>query len=47
MADILMYIPNVNTINYPFHRLQLVVKTFNTHNLINPNNKNTKKPPIF
>ena len=28
MADILMYIPNDNTQNYPFCILQLVVKTF-------------------
>ena len=27
MADKLMYIPNVNTQNYPFCRLQLVVES--------------------
>ena len=28
MAHKLKYIPNVNTKNYPFRRLQLAVKTF-------------------
>ena len=28
MADILMYIPNNDTQNYPFYKLQLVIKTF-------------------
>ena len=28
MADKLMYIPNDDTPNYPFFRLQLVVETF-------------------
>ena len=28
MADELMYIPNDDTENYPFYRLQLMVKTF-------------------
>ena len=30
MANKLKYITNVNTQNYPFCRLQLVVETFNT-----------------
>ena len=37
MAGKLMYIPNVNTQNYPFYRLQLVGETFghliNQHSL--------------
>ena len=28
MADKLMYIPNVDTQNYPYCRLQLIVETF-------------------
>ena len=30
MADKLIYIPNDDTQNFPFSRLQLVVKTFDT-----------------
>ena len=28
MADKLLYIPNVDSQNYPFYRLQLVAETF-------------------
>ena len=35
MADTLMYISNNETQNYPFFRLQLVVKTFWTLNFMN------------
>ena len=35
MADKLMYIPNDNTHNYPFCRLQLVFETFE-HSTIQP-----------
>ena len=42
MADKLMYIPNVNTQNYPYSRLQFVVKTLDTHRN-KPNNENSLK----
>ena len=38
MDDKLIYIPNDDTQNYPFCRLQLVVKTFGL-----PTNQNSKK----
>ena len=44
MADKLMYIPNNDTQNYPFCRLQLVVKTFG-NTIKEPTNKNSKKVP--
>ena len=39
-----MYIPNVDTQNYPFHRLQLVGKTYGTQ-LNKPTNQNSFKVP--
>ena len=48
MADLLMYIPNEDTQNYPFCRLQLVIKTveLNTQ-LYEPKNQNLIKVPKF
>ena len=34
MADKLMYIPNIDTQNYPYCRLQLVVETLNLLNQV-------------
>ncbi len=42
MADKLMYIPNVNTQNYPFFRLQLVDETLG-HPTINQHLLNVPK----
>ena len=44
MTDKLMYIPNEDTQNYPFCRLQLVVETFG-HSTSEPNNLNSTKVP--
>ncbi len=44
MADKLMYIPNDDTQNHPFSRLQLVVETFGQIN--EPTNQNSIKVPI-
>ena len=43
MTDKLMYIPNEDTQNYPYCRLQLVVKTFWTLNLNEPANQYSRK----
>ena len=40
-----MYIPNENTQNYPFCRLQLVVETFGNSTKCEPTNQNTLKVP--
>ena len=45
MTDKLMYIPNADTQNYPYCRLQLVVKTFWTLNPNEPTNENSRKVP--
>ena len=45
MADKLMYIPNDDTQNYHFCRLQLVVETFITQ-LNFPSNQNSEKASI-
>ena len=37
MADELMYIPNDDTENYPFYRLQLMVKTLKVNEPTNQN----------
>ncbi len=42
MANILVYISNDDAHNYPFHRLQLVVETFE---LNEPTNDNFIKSP--
>ena len=44
MADKLMYIPNGDTHNYPYCRLQLLVERF-VHSLNKPNNENSMKIP--
>ena len=44
MADKVMYIPNDDTQNYPFCRLQLVVETLDTQ-LNEPTNQNPLKVP--
>ena len=45
MADKLMYIPNYDTHNYPFCRLQLVVETFG--HLINQSKFKVLKPTNY
>ena len=42
IADKLTYIPNDDTQNYPFCKLQLVVENLNTH-LIEPTNQHSIK----
>ena len=44
MADKLNYIPNDDTLNYPFCRLQLVVERLDTQ-LNEPTNQNAIKVP--
>ena len=42
MAKKLMYIPNANTQNCPFYKLQLVIETFG-HSTNTPTNQNSIK----
>ena len=44
MAEELMYIPNANTQNWPFFKLQLVIETFG-HSTNKPTNQNSIKVP--
>ena len=44
MAEKLMYIPNANTQNCPFYKLQLVIETFG-HSTNQPTNQNSIKVP--
>ena len=44
MADKLMYIPKYDTQNYPYSRLQLVVKTFRYSTLWTNQSKLVKSP---
>ena len=44
MAEKLMYIPNANTQNCPFYKLQLVIETFG-HSTNKPTNQNSIKVP--
>ena len=43
MANKVLYIPNNKTLNHPFCRLELAVKTYNQHN--KKNNQNSVKVP--
>ena len=45
MADKLMHIPNVNKLNNPFLRLQLVIETLKDTQLNKPTNQNPLKAP--
>ena len=44
MADELMYIPNDDTQNYPFRRLQLEVETFEHFTQLTNQSKLNKSP---
>ena len=43
MAKKIMYIPNNNTQNYSFCRVQLVIKTLKLNDLTNQNSEKVKK----